>query len=281
MMTLDKDPWLIYCLYRNQMENTLMRNDLFVSFESLISKLMVLSGKKEIVYSESNEGIFAKKVIYRLLEESSGYIADLKNGAFFASSHHTRALIELYATTVIVDSENGRKKRFLERFIRFPEVEYYKIYQKHKDSLLDLPEELLDKFFHQYSELKDDLLIVFNKKTKDELLEMQSWRGNCNIENLLEKLPDKTHMKNYDRLCLFTHFSSFARRSETELFPTFTPSNEEMLTITIKYAVDSYFYLRDKKYFREITIEQLDEVFSAVAPFLLPKLNRAISKIKL
>ncbi len=222
-------------------------------------------------------GVFAKEVIHRLMEESSGYIGDLKQGAFFASNHHTRALMELYATTVLMNSETGKKKRFLERFIRFPEIEFHKIYQKHKDSILDIPDEIPKKYFSEYAELKDDLLEIFDKKTKDDLLKMNNWRGNCNIENLLQILPcSEVHKKNYDKLCLFIHISSFTRSSETELFPTFSSINELMLAVTIKYAIDSYFYLRNEKFFDETSIKKLDEVFSPIAPALLPKLRRLV-----
>lgn len=278
-MNLQNDPWLLCCLHRMNIEKQLRQSDLFVAFEGAISKLMVLSARKEICFSSSNEGSFAKEVIHRLLEESLGYIGDLKQGAFFAAKHHTRALIELYASTAIIDSENGRKKRFLERFIRFPEIEFHKIYQKHKDSILDLPDEVLEKFFLQYADLQDDLLQIFNKKTKDELLQMKNWRGNCKIENLLDMLPNKeVHIKNYDKLCLFTHISSFTRCSESELFESFSSGDEQMLAVTIKYAIDSYFYLRNERFFDKINIQKLDDVFSAIAPSLLPKLTRLIAK---
>jgi len=262
-----------------QTEKILRQNDLFVAFEGAVSKLMVLSSKKEISFLSSNEGAFAKEVIHRLLEESSGYIGDLKQGAFFPAKHHIRALLELYATTAIVDSEKGRKKRFLERFIRFPEIEFYKIYQKHKDSILDLPQEILENYLHRYADLKDDLLVIFNKKTKADLLRMKSWRGNCNIENLLSMLQsNEVHIKNYDKLCLFTHFSSFTRCSESELFPTFSAEDEQMLALTFKYAIDSYFNLRNERFFDETAIKKLDDVFSPLAPVLLPKLSRLIAK---
>lgn len=268
-MNLQDDPWLLCCLYRMQMEKTLRQNDLFVAFEGLVSKLMVLLANEGVDFFDSNEGVFAKEVIHRLLEEASGYIGDLKQGAFFAAKHHTRALMELYAVTALVDSEIGKKKRFLERFIRFPEIEFYKIYKKHKDSILNLPEEIREEFFYQYGELKDDLLKIFNKKSKDELLEIETWRGNCNIENLLRMLPkNEVHIKNYEKLCLFTHFSSFTRRAETELFPKFTAGDEQMLTVSIKYAMDSYFFLRKEKFFNKTVIKKLDEVFSSIAPIL-------------
>jgi hypothetical protein len=245
----------------------------------MVSKLMVLSANKGVDFFDSNGGVFAKEVIHRLLEEASGYIGDLKQGAFFAAKHHARALMELYAVTALVNSEVGKKKRFLERFIRFPEIEFYKIYKKHKDSILDLTEEIREDFFCQYAELKDDLLKIFNKKSKDELLKMETWRGNCNIENLLRMLPNnEVHIKNYDKLCLFTHFSSFTRCSETELFPKFTAGDEQMLAVSIKYAIDSYFFLRNEIFFNKTSIEKLDEVFLPIEPILLPKINRLLAK---
>ncbi len=261
------------------MKKNLKENELFLAFENVIDTLGVLLHKQEIVFLNSPEGIFAKEVIFRLYEESLGYLADFREGAFFASNHHTRALSELFATVVLISSDKNNKKRYLERFIRFPEIEFYKIYHRHEDSVLDLNSEILEKYFKKYAELNDDLLEIFNKKNKDELLTMESWRGNCNIEKLFEKLPDnKVHSKNYGKLCQFVHISSFVRRSETGLFPVFTLNNELMLAITVKYVFDSYVYIRDQRFFDEENIRRLDEVFSPIVAPLLAKIEPLITK---
>jgi hypothetical protein len=108
---------------------------------------------------------------------------------------------------------------------------------------------------------------------------MQSWRGNCNIENLLSRLPNNEgHINNYDKLCLFTHFSSFTRRSETKIFPMFSSDNEQRLVGTVKYALDAYFLLRNDNFFDKKSVEKLDDVFSLIAPVLLPKIAPHLAK---
>ena len=139
------------------------------------------------------------------MEELTGYIGDLKEGALLASSHHMRVLIELFATVeaIVIDTKNDHKKSYLKRYIRFHEIVYYKIYHQHEGTILELPEEISYKYFKEYAELPDELLSIFNKKRKDQLVQMQTWRGDCSIKDLLEQLPHrKEHLKNYDHLCL-------------------------------------------------------------------------------
>ncbi len=83
-------------------------------------------------------------------------------------------------------------------------------------------------------------------------------------------------LKNYNKLCLFTHISSFTRCSECELFPSFDATEEQMLAITAKYAYDSYFALRNEKFLDEKNIKKLDDIFSDLSILLLPILKKLI-----
>ena len=229
-----------------------------------------------------DRGIFAKDITYRILEELTGYIGDLKEGALLASSHHMRVLIELFATVeaIVIDTKNDHKKSYLKRYIRFHEIVYYKIYHQHEGTILELPEEISYKYFKEYAELPDELLSIFNKKRKDQLVQMQTWRGDCSIKDLLEQLPHrKEHLKNYDHLCLFTHCSPLVKYYKTQLFPEFKSSDENMLPITLRYAVDIFIHLKSVPFSDESTIKRLQDVFLSVAPSLVPKLNLSLIHI--
>ncbi len=113
--------------YYAKLKQKLYDYPLFLNFEEVIYELRDFLDSKEISFPNSNEGLFAKEVMHRVCEDSLAYIGCLEKGAFFASGHHYRSLIEVYATTVSIVSGKGEKKRFLERFIRFSEIEFYKV----------------------------------------------------------------------------------------------------------------------------------------------------------
>ena len=278
-MNSDIEEDLFYSTYQIEMERILRGNDLFFHFEQAVGKVMLLYDNNKLSFLDSNEGNFAKEVLARMLEESAGYIGCLKQGAFFVANHHTRALIELFASTFKC-FKIGNKKRYLERFIRFPEIEFHKISIKDKKALFGVSEDLLKKLFKQYEKLDPELLLIFKKDTIEELLEIKNWRGDdCGIKNMIEELPYKvTHLKNYDILCLYTHFSSLLRCSETNFFSSFSAMDRLMLAITINYALNTCFFLQDEKFFDEKSIKKLKEVFFPVFSALSPELKPCTSK---
>ena len=270
-MNVDQD--LVFPNYQIAMEEVLRNNDLFFHFELAIGKLLALRRDKELVFEESKEGRFAEEVISRILEESRAYIGCLKTGAFFAANHHTRALIELYSCSAIVDSELGLKKRMLERFTRFPEIVAHKIYIQHPQRIIHISPEIAKKFMSTHAKLDEELCEIFGKDKKT-LLKLESWRGGYKLEQLLDLLPAKeVHKRNFDILCLYSHFSSFIRSAKTQEFPEFGSSDERMLVMTIKYAFDSYLCIKTKKFFNEDCMKKLDEAFSSIAPTLVTKLK--------
>lgn len=256
--------------YSMQLNSALCESKLFTACQKLTQDLRLLLNKVDSNFYDNDEGIFSKQIIYRILEELLGCIGCLKEGAFRASRPHMRALLELFATTVLIDndSKNNNKKKYLKRFNRFDEIEYYKIYHKHNDAIVDLPEKNLLKPFE---ELHDELLSIFNKKTKEELLKMKSWTGNCKITQLVNQLThQKVELKNYRILCLFVHCSPLIKYSTTHLFREFNTTEEEMLGRTIAYVLHIFTYLKERKFADECIIKQFSDVFFSVAGTLTP-----------
>ena len=267
--------------YFAELKKNLYGDPLFLQFEEIIYELRTFLDSKEANFPNSNEGVFAKEVMHRVCEESLAYIGCLEKGAFFASEHHYRALIELYATTVFIAFGKGKKKRFLERFIRYSEIEFYKVYHDKKSAIFKFPKEILEEYFSQYADLDEELLKIYNKKTKEDLLTIKSWRGSCSIENLLSELPHakEDYKQIYDNMCLFIHFSAVIKASELERFPNFDEIRKEMLAITMKSVIDIYSYLRgddyivtSEKFFTKEMIKKLDDIFLKAVPDLYSKI---------
>jgi len=119
--------------------------------------------------------------------------------------------------------------------------------------------------------------MIFSKfLTRKQKISCSKWIVGGEIAGYV--LNKEVHIKNYDKLCFFTHISSFTRCSESKVFENFSSGDEQTLAVTIKYAIDSCFYLRNEKFFDKVTIQKLDDAFSAIAPVFLPRLARLIAK---
>lgn len=247
--------------------NQLNQSILYVDFNHVVRKLRQALYKKTIVFSDSIEQRFAKEVIYRIMEESLAYISNINEDLFFASNHHLRALLEMYASIEYTLSDTGRRKRFLERFGLYPTIVFHKVFHQHDDSLIKLSKKLCEKFLFDYSELKPEIFAVFNTPTSQELLELKTWRGNCTIENLFSQCPKPEVIKSdYAKLCLFSHVSSVLRRSETEVFQVFDQSAETMLLCAVRYAVFSYVCIKQQSLLTKTSQDLLDDIFLPFTP---------------
>jgi len=115
-------------LYLENLQIQLAKSDLYVEYNQIMRKLRHALHKNYIRFENSAKQNFAKEVIYRIMEESSAYLADLREGTFFAANHHTRTLLELNAIVEYVLSEAGNEKKFIDRFHLFPHVAFYKVF---------------------------------------------------------------------------------------------------------------------------------------------------------
>lgn len=79
--------------YLENLQEQLAKSDLYLEFNRSLSRLRYALHKNYLEFDNSPEQSFAKEVIYRVMEESLAYIADLRQGTFFAANHHIRALL--------------------------------------------------------------------------------------------------------------------------------------------------------------------------------------------
>jgi hypothetical protein len=253
-------------LYLEDLQMQLAKSDLYVEYKQAIRKLQYALYKNYIQFGNSAKQNFAKEVFYRIMEESLAYLADLREGTFFAANHHTRALLELNATVEYVLSKAGKEKKFIERFHLFPHVTFYKVFHKCDDALLKLSEDICKEFFSDYNELHPEMFDAFGISSHEKLLKLPSWQGNVKIADLFQMCTHPEIIKSdYAKLCLFTHISSICRRSETEIFPKFCETTERMLLITIRYAIFSYLCIKQEDLLDFVTQDKLDAIFLSLS----------------
>ena len=255
--------------YLENLQEQLAKSDLCVEFNQALKKLRHALHNNYLAFDNSPEQSFAKEVIYRVMEESLAYIADLHQGTIFAANHHIRALLELYAIVEYVFSKAGKDKKFLNRFHLFPQIAFHKVFHQFDDAFLKLSEDLRKDFFSEYGELSPEIFEAFSTNNQEKLLKLRTWQGNATIENLFEMCPNPEVIKSdYAKLCLFTHVSSICRRSQLEAFPRFSQNTEMMLLITVRYAVFSYVCFKQEGLLDFVLQDKLDDIFLPLADVL-------------
>ena len=248
--------------YLDSLRTQLNKSDLYLQFSESVKKLRYTLHHNELEFGDSVEQRFGKEVIYRVMEESLAYLANLCQGTFFAGNHNLRALLEQYAVVEYVLSDTGKKKKFLDRFDLFPSAAFHKVFHQYDNEFLVLSEDLCREYLSEYEELPLEIFDAFGVKNKDEVLKLRTWLGNAKISTLFEMCPKPEVIKlDYVRLCLFTHVSSVVRRSSLEVFPGFTRTKETMLLVAVRYAIFSIICLKQHSLFDYILQDKLDSIF--------------------
>lgn len=200
--------------YQTELQYCILGNRLLVGFDVFINNVIASIKDLQIIFDEYDDiGIFCEDILRKLLNESVGFLGDLKQGAFFASLHHFRALIELYASAFYCFSDEGKEKKALEKYICFSKAFFYQKLQT-DSSYLGLSQEKINKLKNEYEMFKLRLGSVFDLKKN-----IKSWRGGLSIEDLLAKLPD-SYTKDYEAVCHCIHFS-----------PLLVPSKRGLLSL--------------------------------------------------
>lgn len=98
--------------YSIRLNSALSESKLLTACQKLTQDLRILLNNVDSNFYSTDHGIFSKQIIYKLMEHLLGYIGSVKESAFSASRNHMRTLLELFATTVIIDidSKNNYKK---------------------------------------------------------------------------------------------------------------------------------------------------------------------------
>ena len=101
-------------LYLENLQEQLAKSDLYVEYNQAIRSLRHALHNMRLEFNNSAKQSFAKEVIYRIMEEYLAYLANLRQGTFFAAKHHIRALLEHYAIVEYVFSEATSKIKKVE-----------------------------------------------------------------------------------------------------------------------------------------------------------------------
>lgn len=257
---------LAFLQYQVAAEEKLRKNDLFYEYEICSGRALLALQDNKIEFL-SHGGSFFEDAFLKSIDESTGFIGCLKMGSFRASFHHSRALIELYATVSFCLSEEGQSKGMFERYERYVELELCRMARalesgvpcwdfsdSHKRILkethLTPPLDALKAFGYQTMEKYEENLKVRTSK---------SWMGGITLSELLSKL-EGIHGRNHEKSCNFTHFSALIKRSKVLQWglPHWW---EQLLMATAKYSLDIYIFLRGAGCFSETSIVTLDEIY--------------------
>lgn len=85
---------------------------------------------------------FVNVSLFRLIQESKGYIQCLKNEAYFSSFHHARALIENFALVKFISSGSKDEANLkLERWKEFPKVKAHIFHLNNTENYYGQPSE--------------------------------------------------------------------------------------------------------------------------------------------
>ena len=216
--------------YQSEIQFFLQRHQLFCGLETYIDNIISSMKDIMIVFNDDNIGLFSEDILRKVLYESSGFLGDLQQGDFFASLHHFRALIELYASAFYCFSDEGKKRKMIEKYLYFPKAFFYQKLHV-ESSYLGLNQEKIDKLKKEYEKFEPVLSSLFNLKKR-----IRSWRGGLSIEDLLAKLPS-IHSKNFEVACHCTHLSPLLAHSKRGLwgFPYYW---DYILFDVITYVLD-------------------------------------------
>jgi hypothetical protein len=198
---------LIFSIYQQDVQDFLWENDLTRSFEICMGNILLAIQDKKITFNnDSDEGIFCEDILIKILDEGVGFLETLKTGAFYSSFHHSRALIELYASTAYCFSDKGKEQRMLKRYISFTRVFIFQKLQNHTE-FWGLNQEQMGNLKQKFSKLDSETQELFGLHSSKNKKTIKSWKGGLSIKDLLKELP-QIHSDNYEKACHFTHLSS-------------------------------------------------------------------------
>jgi len=157
---------LSYRVAMELLEGKLLENKIFSDFENIIGSLAILTEEDKLCFSEDAEGYLASEVLFRILDEGMGFLGCVKQGGFYASLHHLRSLIELFAVANYSFSQEGYEGKMSEAFVAFKELRRHLLYLDEQNSWGFSDEQLLE--LKKYKEISQKTLNACGYKDIEE-----------------------------------------------------------------------------------------------------------------
>lgn len=268
---------LIFLQYQVSTEALLRENDIFCVYEICVGRVLLELQDNKIEFLEYG-GSFFEDAFRKCIDEAAAFIGCLKMGAFPASFHHFRALIELYATVSFCILDEGSSAEMLARYERYAELELSRMARalEKGEGCWDFSEDQRKVLRESYLIPSKEALKIFGCKTMEEYenkrenRKSKSWMGGRTMDQLLSTLHE-SHSKNYEKACNFTHFSALIKGSNSQSWglPSWW---EQVLVSAAKYTFDVYAYLREIECLSKSSIEMLDSILFKLAPLLNAKI---------
>lgn len=278
---------VLYRVSQIDLADFLSKNKLFYDLETVMGNLILLIQDRKLQFSADSGGLFAHGIVFKILDETTGFLGCIKQGSFYSAFHHSRALIELYAIINYCFSKEGQNSGALVLFEQYKVLRRHVLYLELEDgnNQWNFSEENKQFFKKNYSSLDPKILEVFKFKNieeaRKEIKLSSSWlpRKIIRFNEMIEKagIP---HSANYEKLCYYAHFSPLSDRTQKSSFglPDWW---EEMLTITADYTFKCYAFVHNTNYITDESKQLLNEVFSKLEPALLLRVTAVLNNSKL
>lgn len=264
-----KSQGLLYLEAKEELRNRLARHPLFYHLELTIGVLLILIEEKKIRFHDTHEGNFCTDILFKLVDETSGFLGCLNQGSFYSSLHHTRALVELHATIQFCFATD--KKNMFEKYYMYTKVRRHILFldATHGSNSWNLSvsdREFLEK---NYGMLDTNALAILGYKDLEQARAKMRKSSNwfISLEELL-KHAGESHGATYERLCYFTHFSPLTDRSKQVVFG-FPAWWEQTLNLTAYYFLECLIALRSSNYGLDETNKLLEHIHADLAVLAL------------
>jgi len=251
---------ILYAHANNNIRMGLAQNILFKKFETVVGALLVLLTHKKLSFENTQSGSFCSDVFLKLLDESSAYLGCLNQASFYSSFHHTRALVELFATARFC--LNSSDTKIFEKYHTYNKIRRHilfldSIHGSNSWNLSSTDQAYLKK---NYGTIDQQSLALFGFKNIEQARLKISKSSNwfISIGELLKNAGEQ-HVATYERLCYYTHFSPLTDRSK-QIVMGFPHWAEQAIYITAYYFLETINLLRDSPHTPHETQKLLREI---------------------
>lgn len=175
-------------------------------FECVLYQLEFNLQEKEKYLENSLEKSFVLDLLAKLINEGWGLVACIKQGAFIASYHHSRACLELCAGFFYVFSKPEERKKRIDKYSEFTYLSQYRLHEAGDEFT---QHQISDSEFDELKSKKSFWIKLYGLKNDDDLSKVRNWHHPKAINQMLEELPSGSLKNHYDYLCHATHLSPF------------------------------------------------------------------------
>lgn len=208
----------------------LLAESLLPVFECVLYQLEFNLQEKEKYLENPLEKSFVLDLLAKLINEGWGLVACIKQGAFIASYHHSRACIELCANFYYVFSNTKKRTERINKYSEFTYLSQYNLYEAGDE--LALQRISASQFKEWKDEKKPHWIRLY--KPKDDLNKVRNWHdGSSTISQMLEELPNGSLKSHYDYLCHATHLSPLTVTLSRGRYTSGLPEKNGKIDITL------------------------------------------------